>query len=89
MSHYDSPSLGETLKRVIRSQMILKGVDYSQLSQLLENLGIQQSSGTLRTKVSTGTLGAQLLLAMLIALEVKTLDMEQIGDVWRELDSEN
>ncbi len=89
MAMYDSPALAETLKRLIRSQMILRGVDYNQLSAMLSEIGIEQSSGTLRTKVSTGTLGAQLLLAILIALDVKTMDMEQVGDVWRELDNAN
>ena len=88
MALYSSPSLAETLKRLIRSQMVLRGVDYKQLSQLLADIGIEQSSGTLRTKVSTGTLGAQLLVAIMIALDVKTLDMEQVGDVWKDLDKQ-
>ena len=88
MALYSSHSLAETLKRLIRSQMVLRGVDYKQLSQLLADIGIEQSSGTLRTKVSTGTLGAQLLVAIMIALDVKTLDMEQVGDVWKALDKQ-
>lgn len=87
-SNYDTPALRETLKRLIRSQMVLKGMEYKELSERLEVIGIHQRPGTLRTKITTGTLGAQLLLAILIAIGMRTLDLEQVQDVIEDIENE-
>ncbi len=87
-SNYDTPSLRETVKRLIRSQMILKGMEYKELSERLEVMGIYQRPGTLRTKITTGTLGGQLLIAILISIGMRTLDLEQVQDVIEDIEKE-
>jgi len=87
-SNYDTPALRETLKRLIRSQMVLKGMEYKELAERLEVMGIHQKPGTLRTKINTGTLGGQLLIAILIAIGMRTLDLEQVQDVIEDIELE-
>lgn len=87
-SNYDTPALRETLKRLIRSQMVLKGMEYKELANRLEKMGIHQTPGTLRTKITTGTLGGQLLLAILISIGMRTLDLEQVQDVIEDIEDE-
>ena len=87
-SNYDTPALREALKRLIRSQMVLKGMEYKELAERLQVMGINQRPGTLRTKITTGTLGGQLLLAILIAIGMRTLDLEQVQDVIEDIENE-
>lgn len=89
MSNYDTPALRETLKRLIRSQMVLKGMEYKELSERLQVMGIEQKPGTLRTKITTGTLGGQLLIAILISIGMRTLDLEQVQDVIEDIEREH
>ena len=40
MKFFDSPEMRETLHRLLRSQMALKGIDYNGLSQRLSMMGV-------------------------------------------------
>ena len=75
---FDSPQMRETVKRLLKSEMALKGVDYRQLAERLETLGVSQTEANLRMKVSRGTLGAQLFLYILLALGLNNLDLTRV-----------
>lgn len=78
----------ETIHRLLRSQMALKGVDYNGLSKRLATMGVVQSATNLRSKVNHGTLGAQLFLFIQLALNIDRLDMEAIQDLFDDVDQD-
>ena len=86
MKFFDSPVMRETLHRLLRSQMALKGVDYNELSNRLAQLGVAQTATNLRSKINQGTLGAQLFLFIQFALGVKHLDLANIGSIYQDVE---
>ena len=77
---YDSPAMRETVKRLLKSEMALKGMDYRALAGRLEELGVSQSEANLRMKISRGTLGAQMFMYILLALGVRQLELSRVED---------
>lgn len=71
----------ETLRRLVRAEMALKGMEYKDLSERLAQLGVIQAEGNLRSKVNNGALGAQLFVYLLLAMETQSLEMEQVKAV--------
>ncbi len=83
---FDSPPMRETLHRLLRSQMALKGVDYNSLSQRLAMLGVTQTATNLRSKINHGTLGAQLFVFIQFALGIDSLEMDDIRLILRDVE---
>lgn len=82
---FDSPEMREAIRRIIRARMALKGVEYRELARRLAELGVVQHESNLRSKVNNGSLGAQLLLFILIALDLEALDLGEVRDLVLEL----
>lgn len=78
---FDSPAMRETLRRLVRAEMAYKGMEYKDLSMRLADLGVAQTEGNLRSKVNNGSLGAQLFVYLLMAMEAETLDMARVKKV--------
>ena len=53
---FDSPEMREAIRRIIRSRMALKGVEYRELARRLGELGVIQHESNLRSKVNNGAL---------------------------------
>lgn len=88
MKFFDSPIMRETLHRLLRSQMALKGVDYNELSNRLALLGVAQTATNLRSKINQGTLGAQLFLFIQFALGVKNLELSDISLIYQDVEQD-
>ena len=86
MKFFDSPEMRETLHRLLRSQMALKGIDYNGLSQRLAMMGVAQTPTNLRSKINHGTLGAQLFVFIQFALGIEKLDMNSVRDLYRDVE---
>ncbi|MCY4130593.1 MAG: DUF6471 domain-containing protein [Gammaproteobacteria bacterium] len=86
MKFFDSPEMRETLHRLLRSQMALKGIDYNGLSQRLAMMGVSQTATNLRSKINHGTLGAQLFIFIQFALGIDKLDTDGIRDIYRDVE---
>ena len=84
---FDSPAMRETIRRVIRAQMALKGYEYKDLCAALETLGVTQAESNLRSKVNNGSLGAQLFVYILMALDADTLDLGQVAGVLKDVEA--
>lgn len=84
---FDSPEMRETIRRVIRSRMAYKGYEYKDLSRRLGELGVVQNESNLRSKVNNGSLGAQLFVYILMALDMSALNLEEVSDVLAEVHS--
>ena len=85
MRLFDSPAMRETIRRLIRSQMAAKGVEYRDLAERLEALGVIQSDSNLRSKVNNGSLAAQLFLYIELALGVGQIDLVQLSEIYQDV----
>lgn len=80
---FDSPAMRESIRRLIRARMAYKGYEYKDLTRRLGEFGVVQHESNLRSKVNNGSLGAQLFLYILLALDVDVLNL---GDIEALLD---
>ena len=78
---FDSPNMREVLRRYIRSRMAYKGFEYKDLSLALAALGVSQNESNLRSKINNGSLGAQLFLYIMLALDTHAVDMGDISEI--------
>ena len=83
---FDSPQMRETIRRLIRSRMAYKGFEYKDLSSALKDLGVEQNESNLRSKVNNGSLGAQLFVYILLALEM-SLTLEQVSELLTDVEN--
>lgn len=86
---FDSPEMRETIRRLIRSRMAYKGFEYRDLALALERLGVHQNESNLRSKVNNGSLGAQLFVYMLLAMDMRSLELDQVQEILAELETNN
>ena len=83
---FDSPPMRETIRRLLRARMAYKGCEYKDLARRLAELGVEQSESNLRSKVNNGSLGAQLFVYILLALDVDQLELAQVREILAELE---
>lgn len=82
---FDSPQMREALRRYIRARMAFKGFEYKDLTAALDALGVEQHESNLRSKINNGSLGAQLFIYILMALETQTLELDQIEEILSDI----
>ena len=82
---FDSPDMREAIRRLIRARMAYKGFEYRDLAERLEGLGVHQAESNLRSKVNNGSLGAQLFVFILLALDMPQLEMDQVRELLADL----
>ena len=75
----------QTVARVVKSEMSVRGVKYQTLSQRLEEIGIEQSADNLRNKVNKGIMGADLLLQILYVLKARPIDSALLEEILTDL----
>lgn len=75
----------QTVARVVKSEMSVRGVKYQALSQRLEEIGVEQSADNLRNKVNKGIMGADLLLQILYVLKARPLDVALLEEILTDL----
>lgn len=63
-------------KRLLRAEMVKRGVSYEDLSAKLAEIGVQETPVNLRNKVSRGKFMAAFMLQCLRAIGVETLRLE-------------
>ena len=84
---FDSPAMRETIRRLIRSRMAYRGFEYKDLARRLHELGVEQSESNLRSKVNNGSLGAQLFVYILMALDQRSFELDQVEEILAEIRS--
>ena len=75
------------VQRLIKTEMSRRDVRYQELSERLAAAGTQQSADNLRNRVNKGILGADLLLQILSALQVKNLSMQELEEIFTDVSS--
>lgn len=63
-------------KRMLRAEMVRRGVSYDDLVARLAEAGVKETSASLRNKVSRGSFTADFFLQALSALGVTKLHLE-------------
>ncbi len=66
----------EKAKRLLRSEMVKRGVSYEQLSERLQKMGIEDTPVNLRNKVARGKFMASFMLECFAAMGVQVIRME-------------
>jgi hypothetical protein len=66
----------EKAKRLLRAEMVKRGVTYEDLSAKLKEMGVEETPVNLRNKVARGKFMASFLLQCLRAIGVETLRLE-------------
>ena len=83
---YQDPIMRQVLARLVRSNMDLCGMTYKDLCHALaREFGIEHNPATLRNKVSSGSLGAQMLLFMLLVMDVDQLRVKDIQNMYEKI----
>ena len=82
---FDSPAMRESIRRLIRARMAYKGYEYKDLTRRLGDFGVVQHESNLRSKVNNGSLGAQLFLYILLALDVDVLNLDDVEALLNEV----
>jgi hypothetical protein len=67
----------EDVKRLLRAEMIRRGVSYDQLAERLAALGVKDSAVNIRNKLARGKFSAVFLVQALTAMGCRSL---RLGD---------
>lgn len=65
----------EKAANLLKAQLKLKGITYSQLVEKLEAIGVEEKEANIRNKLSRGKFTAAFMLQCLSAVEVQRLDI--------------
>lgn len=79
----------QTVARLVKSEMSVRGVKYQALSQRLADIGVEQSADNLRNKVNKGIMGADLLVQILYVLKARAVDAALIEEILTDIDDTN
>ena len=69
------------VKGLLRSQMARRGITYRHLADRLAELGVLESEMNLRKRLSRGAMTAALFVQCLMAMDVRTLRLEDSEDL--------
>lgn len=72
----DKSTWEEKAANLLKSQLKLKGVTYSQLVERLAEIGVDEKEANIRNKLSRGKFSAAFLLQCLSAIGSSTLSLE-------------
>ena len=67
----------EKAKRLLRSEMVKRGVSYEELAEKLGTMGVTETPVNLRNKVARGKFMALFLLQCFAAIGVQTIRLEE------------
>jgi hypothetical protein len=68
---------GERAKRLLRAQMMLKGVNAAGLAERLTAMGVQETEKNVANKIARGGFSAAFFLQCLKAIGTSTLRLEE------------
>ena len=77
----------QTVARLVKAEMSVRGVKYQALSMRLADIGIEQSADNLRNKVNKGIMGADLLVQILYVLKARAVDAALIEEILTNIDN--
>ncbi len=75
------PNWATTISRLVKAQMAVTGMTYSDLSQGLLTLGTTQTPENLRVKINRGNFGAQLFIQLFIVMGRTEISLNDISHI--------
>lgn len=77
----NSTDWSEKAKRLLKSELVRRGVNSDDLVDLLHNIGVEETKASVDSKISRGTFSAAFLIQCLNAIGVKTFVPEVEADM--------
>jgi len=71
----------EKAKRLLKSELVRRGVSSEDLVVLLENIGVEETKASIDSKISRGTFSAAFLIQCLNAMGIKSFVPEVEGEL--------
>ena len=65
------------VKRLLKSELVRKGISNSDLVNLLEQIGIEETKSSIDSKISRGTFSASFFLQCLTAIGCEKIEIEE------------
>ena len=67
----------DKVKRLLKSELVRKGISNSDLVSLLEQIGIEETKSSIDSKISRGTFSASFFLQCLTAIGCEKIEIEE------------
>jgi hypothetical protein len=74
----------DKVKRLLKSEIVRRGLTYEQLVNLLSDIGVQETKASIDSKMSRGTFSAAFLIQCLTAIGCKSFCPEISADLVEE-----
>lgn len=74
----------DKVKRLLKSEIVRRGITYEQLVDLLANIGVEETKASIDSKMSRGTFSAAFLVQCLVAIGCKSFCPEISADMVEE-----
>jgi hypothetical protein len=71
----------DKVKRLLKSEIVRRGITYEQLVDLLAGIGVEETKASIDSKMSRGTFSAAFLVQCLVAIGCKSFCPEISADM--------
>lgn len=80
----NSSEWNDKVKRLLKSEIVRRGISYEQLIDLLSDMGVKETKASIDSKMSRGTFSAVFLIQCLIAIGCRSFCPEISADMVEE-----
>jgi Domain of unknown function (DUF6471) len=70
----------DKVKRLLKSELVKRGVSHSDLASLLQSVGIDETKAGIDSKISRGAFSASFLMQCLSVIGCTKLEIEEYGN---------
>lgn len=70
----------DKVKRLLKSELIRRGISNSDLAKMLEQIGIEETKSSIDSKISRGTFSASFFLQCLTVIGCEKVEIEEYGN---------
>lgn len=67
----------DKVKRLLKSELVRRGISNSDLASMLENIGIEETKSSIDSKISRGTFSASFFLQCLTVIGCEKIEIEE------------
>jgi len=67
----------DKVKRLLKSELVRRGISNSDLANLLEQIGIEETKSSIDSKISRGTFSASFFLQCLTVIGCEKIEIEE------------
>lgn len=72
----------DKVKRILKSELIKRGVSNADLVLLLKEIDVQETKASIDSKISRGTFSACFFLQCLSVIGCSKIEIEEFGNLW-------